>query len=213
MDRGDIRGFARSITDLDALDISDALLNMYIKDGYDRVIAMERSWPFFEDSATLNAVANTQTYALSGINSGQFREISSLLDTGRNLRLQYISHDEAEGSNRGFTITTRPLYFSFWEQSLYLWPRPSENVTYTVRGYRVPTNWTANDTTECDMDERLHQSLVYYAASKMYEYQEDPDMAAVYEKQFRESVAMARDDIMRIPVNSPMMLSVGKRYN
>jgi hypothetical protein len=173
---------------------------------------MERSWPFFEDSATLSTTSSVASYALSSINSGLFREISSVYDTNTSYRLQYIGHDEAEGSYFGLSSTGRPTHFSFWESSMYLWPTPTDVYVYSLRGYRKPTNWVANDTTEADMDDRLHQSLVYYAASKMYEYQEDPDMAAVYEKQFRDSVMMARDDIMRIPVNAPMILSQGRRY-
>lgn len=212
MNRGDIKDYARSITDLETDDVADALVEMYIKDGYDRVIAMERSWPFLEDSSTLTTVAGTASYALSSINSGNFREISSVYDSASSYRLQYIGHDEAEGSYFGLSTTGRPTHFSFWESALYLWPTPTDVYSYSLRGYRKPTDWTADDVTECDMDERLHQSLVYFACSKMYEVQEDPEMSAVYAKQFQESVMMARDDIMRIPVNSPMILSQGRRF-
>jgi hypothetical protein len=44
----------------------------------------------------------------------------------------------------------------------------------------------------------------------MFKLQEDPELAAVHRQAFDESVRMAHADIMRAPVNSPMILSGGQ---
>jgi hypothetical protein len=62
----EIRSKVREIVDMDTTDVSDALLNMYIRDGYDRMISLERRWPFLEKSYTLSTVKNQKSYAVSG---------------------------------------------------------------------------------------------------------------------------------------------------
>ena len=68
---------ARAITDLDVSDVSDTILSAYIRDGYDRFMALERRWPWLEASYTLNTVANQSAYLLSAI--GDVREITAFL--------------------------------------------------------------------------------------------------------------------------------------
>ena len=41
-----IRQFVRDITDLDTADLPDSLLNMYIRDGYYRILDLEKRWKF-----------------------------------------------------------------------------------------------------------------------------------------------------------------------
>jgi hypothetical protein len=57
MNLAEIRSKVREIVDMDTDDVSDALLNMYIKDGYDRMISLERRWPFLEKSYTMSTVS------------------------------------------------------------------------------------------------------------------------------------------------------------
>jgi len=213
MNRGEIKTLAREITDLDTTDVSDTLLEMYVKDGFERIVSIERRWPSYETSSTLVTVAGTQSYLVSGVASGVFREITSLYDQSNGYRLTYIGHDEAEGSYYGANVTGTPRYYSQWASSIWMWPTPTEAITYTARGYRLPLEtWQASDVVEIDSDERLHQSLVYFAVMKMFEYQEDAEMAQVYDRQYTEAAKLARDDIMRIPANVPMILSQGRRY-
>jgi len=53
-----IRDNARAITETESDDVSDALLNLYIQDGYNRIIDLERRWPHLEVSFQFNTVAN-----------------------------------------------------------------------------------------------------------------------------------------------------------
>ena len=47
MTAADIRAAVRSITDLDTDDLPDSLLNLYIRDGYYRILDTEKRWPFW----------------------------------------------------------------------------------------------------------------------------------------------------------------------
>ena len=211
MNLSEIRSRVREIVDLDSTDVSDTLLTMYIKDGYERIIALERRWPFFQKTYTMTTTAGQREYPISLIGSGDLREVTSLVDTsavGR--RIELISYDDAEQIWIGsFDQAQRPLYFSLWQDKVHLWPKPDSSYPLTVRGYRKPTDWTASDSAEVDADERLHQALVYYGAAQVYQLQEDVELATFYRRTFDEAVRLAAADIMRPPSQRPLAFADG----
>lgn len=214
MNLSDIRSKVRSITDMDTTDLPNDVLDMYIKDGYQRMIALERRWPFFQKSYSLSTVANQSDYAISSIGTGDLREITSVVDTtAGGLRLTLVAHEDAEAVWGSSSDTAgRPLHFSFWESKIYIWPKPNAVYTLSLRGYRKPVDWTANTSTEVDADERLHQALVYYAVAQVYQLQEDMELATFYRGSFDENVRLVANDIMRPSSHRPMVLS-GSRFH
>lgn len=211
MNKSEIRAAARVITELDPVDVADATIDLYIKDGYDRMVSLERRWPFFEQSSTLTTVANQRDYPLSGIASGTFREITSLVNATGGTRLQLISYDQGEQVfiASGSDFAAEPQWYSVWASSVQLWAKPDAVYTLLVRGYRKPTDWHLSDSTEVDADDRLHRALVYYAVAQLYQLQEDVEMASFYRSTFDEAVRLAHADIMRTPSAAPLILSGG----
>lgn len=211
MNKLQIRAKIREIVDLDQQDLSDTLLDMYIKDGYERIIALERRWPFFQKTYTLNTVNNQRDYLISLIGDGDIREITSIVDTSAvGNRIELISYDDAEGIWIGsYDQAQRPLYFSLWQGKVHLWPKPDAVYPLVVRGYRKPSDWSASDSTEVDADERLHQPLVYYGVAQVYQLQEDVELATFYRKTFDEAVRLAAADIMRPSSQRPLAFSDG----
>ena len=205
----------REIIDLDEADLPSSLLRTYMRDGYDRVMNLERRWPFFEASASFDTVAGQRDYPITGIGDGNFREVTSLLDMSMSgNRLKLIGMEEAENVWVGsLDVAARPLFFAFWGGNLKLYPKPDTVYPVSVRGYRKPTYaWVTNGTSQVDCDERLHIAFAYYALSKAYERQEDPEMAALYKRTFDEAVALARVEIMRSSTHRPAVLSGGRPY-
>ena len=207
----DIRTKVREIVDLDATDVSDTLIQLYVKDGFDRIIALERRWPFYQLSTTLNTVANQRAYSVSTIGAGNIREITSIVDTSTiGNRLQWISYDDAEkmwiGNNDS---PSRPMYFTLWQEQIHLWPKPEQVYPLIIRAYRKSTNWHLSNSTEADIDERFHNALVYYAVAQIYQLQEDIELASFYRKSFDEAVMLAHSDVMKPSSNRPLALSDG----
>lgn len=211
MNKGEIRSAARTITELDVADVSDATIDLYIKDGYDRLVALERRWPSFESSATLTLVAGQRDYPISLIGAGDLREIISLVDASNGNRLKLISYDQGEEVfiASGTDSVGDPKYYSEWGGNLQLWPKPESVGTLLVRGYRKPSNWHLFDAVEVDADERLHRSLIYYTVSQLYQLQEDVEMAGFYRSTFEEAARLAHADIVRTPSHAPLILSGG----
>lgn len=194
---------------MDTVDLPNDLLDMYIRDGFDRMMSIERRWPFLQKSASLVTVANQREYPLASIESGAFSDIVSIFDTSTvGTRLTLISHDDGEATWGGTPEQTgRPLHYSIWEQKLNLWPKPAGAYTLTIRGFRKPLNWSANTTTEVDADPRLHQALVYYALAQVYQLQEDIELATFYRSSFDENVRLVAADIMKPSSHRPVILS------
>lgn len=211
MNKTEIRSYARTITELEEADVSNTTIDLYIRDGYERMLSLERRWPFFEQTATMSSVANQRDYPLAAINAGNFREITSVVNTTSGARLQLISYDQGEQVfiADSSDAVGEPRWWSLWGGNLQLWPKPDAVYSLALRGYRKPTDWDLSDSTDMDADTRMHRALVYYVVAQLYQLQEDVEMASFYRATFDEAVRLARADIIRTPSAAPLILSGG----
>lgn len=208
----EIRQLVWDIMDLEDVDLPGALVVQFIRDGFDRIINLERRWPFYETTYTLNTVAGQRDYPISSIGTGNLREVVSILDnSSAGNRLGIVSLDEAEAVWHGsFDVPTRPLLYAEWGDVIKLYPRPDTIYPLSIRGYRKPSyTWTTDIDTAPDCDERFHTALAYYAISQAYKRQEDNEMTQMYKQSFDEAVSLAKQDIMRPPSHRPMIMSRG----
>jgi hypothetical protein len=203
-----IRDTARTITDTEQDDVSDVLLNLYVQDGYNRIIDLERRWPFLEVSFDMTTVEGQRSYNIDDFTTDTIRDVVSLVDD-TNVRLEWIGYDLAEETFiRSADGPGRPTYVAFWGDQLHLFPKPMGTYTLRVRAYREPSNWIAAEGT-VDGPDSFDLPLVWYAVSHIYLAQEAPQMSANYERQFNDAVAFARRDIMKPDSYSPVVLSSG----
>lgn len=208
----ELRQLVWDIMDLEDTDLPGALVVQFLRDGFDRIINLERRWPFYETTYTLNTTAAQRDYPISTIGSGDLREVVSILDnSSAGNRLNIVSLDEAEAVWHGaFDVPTRPLLYAEWGESIKLYPKPDTVYPLTIRGYRKPSyTWATNTTLTPDLDERFHTALAYYAISQAYKRQEDSEMTQMYKQSFDEAVSLAKTEIMRTPSHRPMIMSRG----
>lgn len=208
MSAADIRQAVRNITDLDSEDLSDSLLNLYIRDGYYRILDMNKRWPFLEFSFSFTTRVQGRDYELASITSEPIGQIVSLVDnSGQGTRLDLISFDEAEMIYTGtYDSPSDPLFYAVWGGSIHLYPKPSAVITLTARGYREPLDWQTEGG-DVDASPTLHFPLVYYACSRVYQQLEDSAMAQMYKGAFDEGVSMAMRNINTPPSHVPLVLS------
>ncbi len=207
MNRLDIRAKARAITELTVDDVADDIIDLYARDGYERIINMERRWPFFEATWELSTTASVGEYVID-TEFTNLREIVAMtyLDTG--VRLDLIGYEQGEAVWLN-TTDGRPQHWSTWSSAVKLWPTPDQTYTLRVRGYRKAEPWWDADATEIDADERLHAAVLYYVISKLYQLQEDVEMSNMYASTFAEAARAAHADIMRPPSMRPLVLNQG----
>ena len=213
MSLADVRLMVRNISDLDTTDVPNSIIDDAVKEAFQRIVALERRYPRYQETNTFNTVANQRPYTISTI--GDIREIISLVDTSSSgSRLTTIPYDNAEEIWLGNTDTaSRPYFYALWDAALHLYAKPDAVYTITVRAYRNPVyTWLSNTSQAIDLDEWFHVLLAYYALGRVYQRQEDPELSAMYIRSFEEGVAMARRDLMKTPSARPLLLSGGRQY-
>lgn len=206
-----LRQTVRDITDLDQEDLPDALVNLYLRDGYYRILDIEKRWPFLEKTFTFNTVADQRAYTISSFTADPIAQIVSVVDnTNVGLRLDMVSYDMAENTYVGsYDTSGDPLFYAIWEGKIHLFPKPNNVRTLTVRAYREPIDWI---TTEGNVDASpsLHFPLAYYACSRVYQRLEDTLMSNEYKRAFDEGVALAVTNIQKPSSHANLVLSAGQ---
>lgn len=203
-----IRNHARDITETETVDVSDSLLNLFIRDGYNRILDLERRWDFLEISFDMSTTAGQQSYTIDDFTDSDVREVISIVDP-LNDRLIPVSYDLAEEDYIADTgLSGRPIHVAWWGGQIHLFPTPNESIVLKVRAYREPEDWITSSGT-VDGPDGFDMCLVYYAASRIYQKQEDASMAQLYERSFNDGVSLMRRDVMRPNAYSPIVLSGG----
>ena len=206
-----LRSTVRSITDLDTEDLSDSLLNLYLRDGYYRILDLEKRWSFLETSFTFNTVAEQRSYSIAGFTADPIGQIVSIMDdNGVGLSLDMVAEDMAEKTYVGsYDTSGDPLFYSIWNGQIKLYPKPNNVRTLRVRGYREPIDWVTTGG-NVDASANLHFALVYYACSRVYQRLEDTVMASEYKKSFDEAVVLAAKNLQKPSSHAHMRLSAGQ---
>lgn len=207
MNLTELTNYVWSQTDTSEYDLPAATIASYIDEAFQRTIAAENRWPFYEKSWELtvfegNAWANLDAeVSVPGI--------MSLTSQRYGYKLQQI--DQTEGELRFGSDLETPgdnyVMYSIWERRANFWPRTaaSENLKFDLRGYRHPT-FTFASSGEVDADERLHKPLAHYAVALAYAQQEDEVLERTYMERWQKDVEMARRAIMDAPKNRPVIM-------
>ena len=211
MTAADIRSAVRSITDLDTTDLSDSLLDLYIRDGYYRILDTEKRWSFLEYSFDFSTRTGVRAYELSTLTDEPMGQISSIVDNrGTGYRMDMIGFDMAEQTYIGsYDTNADPLFYALWGGSIHLYPKPNNVRTLTARGYREPLDWQTEGG-DVDAIPSLHFPLVYYACSRVYQQLEDTAMAQMYKGAFDEGVALAVKNATTPSSHNLMRLNAGQ---
>jgi hypothetical protein len=200
MNLNDIRVFTRLQLDVDEEELANELIDVYVRDGYDRIINMETRWPFFEkrwEVTALNGIALVPTDA---------REIESVVTSDG--RLERIDQLHVE---RMYPVNPTGSRAQFWSQLasvITLHPAPSGDVVVSMRGYREPIDWVSLGAgADVDADIRLHLPIVWYVCSLAYAQQEDEVLEQTYANRFHEGATIAHASIMTAWSGEPKILN------
>ena len=207
-----MRSYIRSVVDIDSSDISDDVMNRFLGEAYDVIVYSEKRWPFFEVATTFNTVASQKDYTVAAVGTlvtNGLREIASLR-TGTQV-LEYIGRDDGDIIYPlDSTASGNPWYWSFWADSIRLYPTPGSILTINVRGYKDPAAFGAgvSDATEpSDLPTPFHMVLATYGIARAYEQQEDPTMSAQYFSIFNQELDNLRARYEDMPAAQPVRLN------
>jgi hypothetical protein len=225
-----IRDLVADITDLEigndpSDDISEDLVDTFIEEAFQRIISLNTKWPWYQTTYEINTVASQRRYATGftqvhttatgtsvGSDFADIREIISVTNesNGGN-QLIYIDDFLAQQYWNGTAdVPGYPVYFSMWAGGLQIWPKPDGVYTLNIRGFRQPSYaWLTDSGLTVDINDEFHIMIINFVASRCYQFQEDPEMAAVYMNHFDQGVTLSRQNITHPSNNQPMVLSGG----
>jgi len=208
----DIRSKIREMADVSSADVSDGLLNLFVRDGYNRVVDLERRWPFLEVSFSFNTVAGQIAYTIDDYTDDDIREIVSIVDPNH-VRLEFLSYELAEETFSTSDVSSgRPMFVAYWAGQIHIFPQPDGNYPLNVRAYREPEDWITSGS-QPDGPEALDLALVDYGVSRVYKMQEAFGAAQEFERSFNDTVSFMRRDVMRPEAYAPIKLSSGGSTN
>jgi hypothetical protein len=200
-----IRDFVRSHLDIEEEDLPDAVLDVFINEGFQRCYRAERRWPFYLSRWTLNTVADTESYDLDDLDA--LGEITAI--KGERYNLEWVGQAAADYAwPATSTSTSEPTHFQVEHRTLFLHPTPNDAYALTIKGYRTPTAMSTAGS-EPDIDEDLHNTIATWALSRAYAQQDDPEMSSMFERQFADELNLFRRRLNSTPMQQPIVLGGG----
>ena len=206
----EIRDYVRLHLDLEEDDLPDQVLDVFIRDGSKRIERAEPRWPYFETAVELAQSASTVAKNTISADLDQITAIR-YSDSSAWPPLVWIGHDAFSDQQASRpSATGRPLYFSEWGGIVYFFPAPDVAYNIEVQGYRKATDWVAAGAgAEPDLPDELHNTVATWALARAYLQQEDPELGAVYERQFSDELNEFRRRLVITPHNQPLVLNGG----
>lgn len=207
-------------------DISTDLVNGFIKEGFQKIVALSQRWPYYQSTSSFATVNNirgyssfTQTIPTVGSKTiDDFYQIVSLVNNGpssgnngQGNALVYIDQARAEsiwvGSQDQADI---PAYFSIWGGQINLWPKPNDVYTISIRAYRIPLlTWFSDENTSIDIDPEMQLPLINYVMARIFQFQEDTEMSNEYMRSFEKAVAIIQGQLTAPSSNRQLIMSGG----
>lgn len=201
-----IRDFVRGHMDIEEEDLPDPVLDVFVAEGFGRIVRAEKRWPFYATRWAYVTVAGTDEIPFTDIGTN-ISEIQSI--KGPSSRLHYIGMDVAdEVWPENVVQSSEPSHWSVENETLYLWPTPGSAYSLILRGYRKPTDWMAGGAGAVpDVPDELHNTVAVWALSRAYEQQDDPEMASIFERKFADELNLFRRRIHDTPAAQPLVVS------
>ena len=213
----EMRAYIRSVVEIDSGDISDDVLNRFLGEGYDQMVYSEKRWPWYETTGTFVTALKAdgspqQDYTLDEVSAtvtNGLREIQSL--RRNNQVISYVGIDDGDIAYPvNLTGSGNSAFWSYWGETVRLYPIPSAGDTIYVRGYKNPGAWgagTADGNAPPDFPEPFHIVIATYGLARAYEQQEDLEMGSTYYNLFARELDNLRGRYLDSPAPQPLILN------
>lgn len=207
-DLADLRAVVRSQTLVEADDVSEATLNLFLNQGY-RELSVAFPWPWLQAEATISTVADQSAYSLPT----DYRKLFSVADEDATRTLHRLTPEEALnrwGGNPPSGDEARWYYV--WADSIFLLPVPSSAETGAYRLYyqKSLTVLSADGDTP-EFAEEFHLILTHYAIARAWEHEEDFPKAEAADSKFRQATEWMARYYLRREEHTPLIYGEGIR--
>lgn len=165
-------------------------------------VAARESWPHLE--TTLNLTFNGS----SAVPTNQPADLGSVIGlvdlTNGNRKLEWTRMDVLDGQGVDYTQTGTPLYYFFVGDDINLWPIPPSTTSVRLRYYRIPAAMTETTLSAAiDWPVPHHRLLTMGALYRLYDLEDDPELAVRFQQHYEQRIATAVADLFQRQVDRP----------
>lgn len=220
-----MRDFVGQLSDLEIGqdpndDISQDLVYGFIKEGFQKVYNLTTRWPYYQNTLGLVTVAGQRGYTVftqsnptvANKTLPDLNQIISVVNT-TNAGNALVALDQFKCESLWVGASDQPgipAYFSIWANTLNLWPKPDGVYVLSIRGFRRPNlDWLSDANLPIDISPDMQLALTNYVMARIFQFQEDPEMAAVYNRNFEQEVAIIQGNLTAPNNNQPLIMSGG----
>ena len=211
-----IRSFVRTSLDVDAEDIPDSLLDVWMQDAVTRIISHFGESPvWLQVEYTFTTVPSVQSYNLDTTEGLKVPQPLQTVDEVRSplFSLTPRQHRQVRESYRTDSPSGRPQEFSLWNRDLFLWPKPVAAEAIQVLGIRKPDwNWITTGSGAPDMPEEFHTLIAHWSLARAYAQQDDPEMANFFRGEFASTLVSTATRFINNVTALPMVMNGGRRH-
>lgn len=205
-------------------DISTDLVNGFIKEGFQKIYVLSNRYPYYQSTLSFSTVNNvhgysTLTQTLPSVATKTLTDMAQIIsvvnttDTGNSLI--YFDQFKAESIWVGTNdISGIPVYFTIWANQINLYPKPDGVYVMSIRAFRRPSlTWLQDENTNIDISPDFQLPLVNYVMSRIFQFQEDPEMANTYMRNYEQEITLVQANLTAPNSNQPLIMSGGLLLN
>jgi hypothetical protein len=207
----EFRDLVRAQLDTDADDLTDTLVNVWVREGWRVCVNRNRRWPFYRSSWPLTLAPSVGVYPFGdvGVPGNEVAEIEAVLDDeDRPLRWVGFEQGEAMASASG----SKPTHWTVVADQVRVFPRPSEPFTFTAYGYRSPVDWVGVDAgASSDLPDEFDDVILNWCLGRAFQRQEDGDLGVMHLDQAEFLLRQLQKRFMHYGSSFPLVLNDGVR--
>lgn len=154
-------------------------------------------WPFLETLLTLNYDGSSAVATNMPTN---FRALLFLKDTTTGRSLTFLRQEDFErtvGELGNYTTVSDPMYYYFEGNQLKVWPVPPSSSGRLRLHYIKWSPEVTDATVEASIliPAQHHRLIVWGALWKLYDMEDDPELATRYQQHFENGLAALRASV------------------
>lgn len=155
--------------------------------------ASREAWPHLETTIVLTFDGSSEVPTNL---PADVRTIMSVVDVDSRTKLEWERLDVMEGQGHDLTASGNPSHYYQIGNQLHVWPVPPSSTTLRVRYIRIPAAMTA-ETLSADVDWPLshHRILVLGGLNRLYDMEDDPELAVRYQQHYEQRLATMAQDV------------------
>ncbi len=163
--------------------------------------ASRDSWPHLEETLTLTFSGSS---AVPSNLPADFERPVSLVRTDDRIKLTPVRYEVIDGWNADLTQAGTPLYYYLLADQINLYPVPGASQTVRMRYIKTPAALTAS-TLEAAIDWPVrHQRLIVLGAlQRLYDMEDDPELAVRFQQQFEQRLQLMAGDTFSRQLDRP----------